>query len=248
MTVGAKKPPPKCCVSFSSYINDSIVPCPTCACGCAANPKPTCSTNATAMPLPYSALTLAPANRTAQLLAWASIIHTPVPNPLPCPDNCGVSINWHVVSDYSNGWSARMSLFGWDNVTHPDWFAVIEMPKAVPGFERAYTFNATEIPPTNTSMVVQGLEGYNNYLLGSYVVKTGASVLQSVFSFTKKTTPGIEIKRGDGFPTRVWFNGEECALPDSFPTSGTLRMASPTGLGVVGLLVCTLLLGLFALV
>ena len=98
-------------------------------------------------------------------------------------------------------------------MTHPDWFAVIEMPKAMPGFERAYTFNAT----TNTSMIVQGLEGYNNNLLGSYLVKTGVSVLQLVLSFTKKTTRGIEIKNGDSFPTRVWFNGEECALSDFIP-------------------------------
>ncbi|KAG0577580.1 hypothetical protein KC19_5G166100 [Ceratodon purpureus] len=247
VTEGPRKPPPKCCVSFSSYHNDSIVPCPTCACGCKANPQPTCSANTSAMLLPYSALTLAPENRTAQLLAWASILHKPVPNPLPCPDNCGVSINWHIVSDYSNGWSARMSLFGWDNVTHPEWFAVVEMPKALPGFEKAYTFNATKIPPTNTSFVVQGLTGYNNYLLGSNLVKTGVSVLQSVISFTKKLTPGIQVKGRDGFPTKVWFNGEECAMPDSFPTSGALRMASPTVLGVFVLLVCTLFLDPFEL-
>lgn len=119
-----------------------------------------------------------------------------------------------------------MSLFGWDNTTHPEWFAVVEMAKAMPGFEKAYTFNATKVPPLNTSVVVQGLEGYNNYLLGSSLVKTGVSVLQSVFSFTKKTTPGIVVKGRDGFPTQVWFNGEKCAMPTTFPTSGGLKMAT----------------------
>lgn len=164
------------------------------------------------------------------MLAWAGINHSPVPNPLPCPDNCGVSINWHIVSDYSQGWSARMSLFGWDNTTHPEWFAVVEMPTALPGFEKAYTFNATKIPPKNTSLVVQGLEGYNNYLLGSSLVKTGVSVLQSVFSFTKKQTPGIVVKGKDGFPSQIWFNGEKCAMPDSFPTSAGFRTVAAPGL------------------
>lgn len=191
------------------------------------------------MLLPYSALTLAPGNRTNQILAWASIQHTQVPNPLPCSDYCGVSINWHVVSDYSKGWSARMSLFGWSNITYPDWFAVVEMPKAMPGFEQAYTFNATKIPPTNSSFIVQGLSGYNNYLLGSQLVKTGVSVLQSVLSFTKKRTPEIDSLKGDLFPNKVWFNGMECAMPDTFPTSGALSLASPS---LVSTLVSTLVL------
>jgi hypothetical protein len=57
----------------------------------------------------------------------------------------------------------------------------------------------------------------------------------------EETTPGIEVKGGDGFPTRLWFNSDECAMPDYFPTSrgGALRMGSPTALGVFVLVVCT---------
>jgi hypothetical protein len=83
-----------------------------------------------------------------------------------------------------------MSLFGWNNVTYAVWFAVVEVPKAMPGLEKAYTFNATKIPPTNTSIVVQGLEGYNNYLLGNSLLKIGVSVLQSIFLFTKRPLQG----------------------------------------------------------
>lgn len=247
-STGATKPPPKCCVSFSSYLNDSIIPCPTCACGCAAKPQPTCSTTTPAMLLPYSALTDRPANRTDKAVVWANMNHFPVPNPLPCLDNCGVSIHWHIVSDYSKGWSARMSLFGWSNDTHPDWFAVVEMPKAMPGFEKAYTFNATQIlaSPSNTSFVVQGTPGYNNYLLGvtSPSVKTGVSMLQSIVSFAKGSTPGIDIKGKDGFPSKIWFNGDECAMPDTWPTSEALRMASPsTVLAAFLILIWTLSFG-----
>lgn len=244
VTTGPKKPPPKCCVSFSTYLNDSIVPCPTYACGVLPNPNPAqCSTNASAMLLPYSALTIRPENRTAQILAWANILHEQVPDPLPCPDDCGVAINWHIVSDYTKGWSARMSLFGWSNVTYPDWFAVVDMPKAMAGYENTYTFNGTLVPPTNTSLVVQGKPGYNNYLLGSDQAKTGVSVLQSVISFTKASTPGIDVKGGAGFPSSVWFNGDECALPDTWPTSGALRVTPTAFVGALLLLLGTLLFG-----
>lgn len=46
---------------------------------------------------------------------------------------------------------------------------------------------------------------------------------QSVISFAKKKTPGISIKAGDGFPTRVFFNGEECALPTTIPTASAVK-------------------------
>jgi hypothetical protein len=68
MTKGAKKCAPKCCVLFSSFNNDSIVPCSTCVCGYKANAQPACSSNALAILLPYSALTLASRNQTAQML------------------------------------------------------------------------------------------------------------------------------------------------------------------------------------
>ena len=51
-----------------------------------------------------------------------------------------------------------------------------------------------------------------------------AGKLQSVISFTKTTTPGISIANGDGFPTKVWFDGQECSLPESLPTAGAFRI------------------------
>ncbi|KAF3571474.1 hypothetical protein F2Q69_00060383 [Brassica cretica] len=40
--------------------------------------------------------------------------------------------------------------------------------------------------------------------------------MQSVISF-KKHLGSLNIPRGDGFPKRVFFNGEECELPKYFP-------------------------------
>lgn len=238
----ANKPPPKCCVSFSKYTNDSIVPCRTCACGCPANPQPACNPKASAMLLPYSAITMHPENRTRQILAWADINHNKnIPNPLPCQDYCGVAINWHVVSNFTGGWSSRMTLFDWSDTTYPDWFTVLQMTGAYDGFQQAYSFNATQMTimngtaPDNTSIMVTGLEGLN-YLMAA--TNRSAGKLQSVFSFTKKLTPNMRER--DYFPEKVWFNGEECAMPQGFPlSSGAIRTRG--GAFGMGILVCYIL-------
>jgi len=227
----AKGTSSKCCVSFSAYYNESVIPCKTCACGCPKNTERTCSTTAPAMWLPSDAVLVPFENRTAKAYAWAGIKHLPTPNPPPCGDNCGVSINWHLLSDYNKGWSARVTLFNWGETNFADWFTAVQMDKAAAGFEKMYSFNASaiEIGGVNNTIIMQGLEGLN-YLVGE---TNGANPRtdprvpgkqQSVISFTKKTTPGISVVRGgDGFPKKVFFNGEECSLPSVLPTSGASR-------------------------
>ncbi|KAL2338983.1 hypothetical protein Fmac_013429 [Flemingia macrophylla] len=224
----AKGTSSKCCVSFSAYYNDSVIPCKTCACGCPTNTQKRCSTTAPAMWLPPEALLVPFENRTAKAVAWASLKHLPVPSPMPCSDNCGVSINWHLFTDYNKGWSARVTLFNWGETNFADWFAAVQMDNAAAGFEKMYSFNATTLDGVNNTIIMQGLPGLN-YLVAE---TDGADPLrdprvpgkqQSVISFTKKTTPGINVARGDGFPTKVYFNGEECSLPSFYPTSSGFR-------------------------
>jgi hypothetical protein len=113
-------------------------------------------------------------------------------------------------------------LFNWEDVDMANWFAAIVMDKAYDGFEKAYSFNGTAVG--NNTIFMQGLEGLN------YLVKqtnmSGSDYLvpgkqQSVLSFTKKLTPGINVVAGDGFPTKVFFNGDECAMPQRFPKSSS---------------------------
>ncbi|KAH7544325.1 hypothetical protein JRO89_XS15G0149400 [Xanthoceras sorbifolium] len=210
----------RCCVSFSAYYNESVIPCSTCACGCPDTDK--CNPNARAMLLPSEALLVPFVNRTAKAKAWASIKKRPIPKPLPCPDNCGVSINWHINSDYTSGWTARMTLFNWEDFPFEDWYTAVRMDKAFAGYENVYSFNGTKVIRGNKVLFFQGLKDMN-YLVGETNgtdPKKDPRVpgkQQSVISFTKQHTPGINIQAGDGFPTRVYFNGEECALPTVFP-------------------------------
>ncbi|XP_059280761.1 COBRA-like protein 7 [Lycium ferocissimum] len=224
---------PRCCVSFSAFYNESIIPCPTCACGCPSNTARTCSTKAPALLLPSQALLVPFDNRTKMSLAWADIKHLPVSNPLPCGDNCGVSINWHLFTDYRGGWSARITIFNWDESPFIDWFTAVELDKAAPGFDKVYSFNGTMLDGVNNTIFMQGLEGLN-YLVAE---TDGANPekdprvpgkQQSVISFTKKNIPAVNIPAGDGFPTKLYFNGEECSLPKVLPTSSSSRISSFT--------------------
>ncbi|KAL9236348.1 hypothetical protein vseg_011031 [Gypsophila vaccaria] len=213
----------RCCVSFSSYYNDSVVPCNTCACGCDSLPEDRqCSTKAPAMLLPSESLLVPFDNRTAKAKAWASIKHLPVWDPMPCPDNCGVSINWHVDADYKNGWNARMTLFNWGETAFNDWFVGVQLGKASKGYEKAYSFNGTLLRDVNDTIFLQGLKGLNYLIAETNGTKPSDPRVpgkqQSVITFAKKLTWNLNIHRGDGFPTKVLFNGEECSLPRIIPT------------------------------
>ncbi|KAL2341714.1 hypothetical protein Fmac_009654 [Flemingia macrophylla] len=224
----------KCCVSFSAYYNESVIPCNTCACGCNNNIERTCSAPSPAMLLPPEALLVPFENRTEKALTWAELKHLHVPNPMPCGDNCGVTVNWHVSTDYRNGWTARVTLFNWGDTSFADWFLAVEMEKAAKGFEEVYSFNGSALESVKDTIFMQGKEGLN-YL----VAETDGSnprkdprvpgKQQSVISFTKKATPGIDVAGGDGFPTKVFFNGEECSLPSVFPSSAAGRMEVSLG-------------------
>ncbi|GER36505.1 COBRA-like protein [Striga asiatica] len=249
VTCNMTRPKPKqakCCVSYSAYYSDSAVPCPTCACGCEPeDEKPRCDADANPLLLPTSALLVPFANRTEKALAFARIKHHAVPRRLPCADNCGVSINWHIDSDYKNGWTARLTLFNWDDYAFADWYTAVQLKKAGPGFDKVYSFNGTKLGDRDRTIFMQGLPGLN-YLVGE-VNGTHPDrdprvpgKQQSVISFTKKGVPHLNVPGGDGFPTKLFFNGEECALPKELPKrNGAGRGASVPLLSVVALGVLT---------
>ncbi|XP_042484195.1 COBRA-like protein 7 [Macadamia integrifolia] len=225
---------PKCCVSFSSYLNDSVIPCKTCACGCQSNPSHTCSATTPALLLPPDAALVPFANRTNLTTAWAQIKHWPVPSPMPCGDNCGVSINWHLYTDYSTGWSARVTLFNWGGNNFADWFAAVKLDKATPGFQAMYSFNASVLPGingVNNTIFMQGLSGLN-YLVAEAPAsdpKANPPVpgkQQSVISFTVKNIPNLDLLGGDAFPSKVFFNGLECSIPSLLPSKGDRMVAT----------------------
>uniref|UniRef100_A0A3Q7FS12 COBRA C-terminal domain-containing protein n=1 Tax=Solanum lycopersicum TaxID=4081 RepID=A0A3Q7FS12_SOLLC len=205
----------RCCVSYSAYYNDSAIPCNTCACGCDNSAK--CSQHAPGLLLPPEALLVPFANRREKSLYWAKLKHYRVPKQLPCGDNCGVTINWHIDSNYKSGWTARITLFNWGAVNFVDWFVGIQFKKTGSGFAQAFSFNGTLLRNINDTIFLKGLPGLNYLMAEVDGRKPGDPRVpgkqQSVLRFNKKHLKGIDILKGDGFPTKLLFNGEECALP-----------------------------------
>ncbi|KAK6937333.1 COBRA, plant [Dillenia turbinata] len=185
---------PKCCVSFSAFYNNSVVPCPTCACGRNNTLNKVRSANAPALLLPPELLLVPFENRTETAF-----------------------INWHVQSDFNGGWTAKISILNWGDASFANWFAAVELDKAMAGFEKAHSINANVLDCSDNTSFMQGLKDMN-FLLSETEGKNPKKDLphpgyqESVISFTKKRTPGIDVISGDGFPTKGYFNGEECAL------------------------------------
>ncbi|CAF1929196.1 unnamed protein product [Brassica napus] len=118
-----------------------------------------------------------------------------------------------------------------------DWFAAVDLDKAGLGYENVYSFNGSRVPPNNQTIFFQGLRGI--FLIGLTNGTHPArepkvpGKMQSVISF-KKHLGTLNIRKGDGFPKRVFFNGKECKLPKFFPKKSTgLRLS---GIGFLPLI------------
>ncbi|KAI9185936.1 hypothetical protein LWI28_012156 [Acer negundo] len=159
------------CVSFSAYYNGSVIPCNTCACGCPDTYK--CNPNAKPMLLPSEYLLVPFSNWNVKAKAWAKLKKFPIPKKLPCSDNCGVSINWHINSDYASGWTAQVTLFNWEEFPFEDWFVAVKMDKAYDGYENVYSFNGTKLTNVAKTIFFHGSKDLN-YL----VAETNGSDLQ----------------------------------------------------------------------
>jgi hypothetical protein len=156
---------------------------------------------------------------------------------MPCGDFFGVSLSWHVSADYNKGWSARLALFIWEDVDMANWFAAIVMDKA-------YAWRLREGVLVQLHRSGQEHNLYAGFggaqLLGEayqheWIRLPRAGKQESVLSFTKKLTPGINVVAGDGFPTRVFFNGDECAMPQriSMSSGSSTRLSSGLAFGLV---------------
>ncbi|KAK6921024.1 COBRA, plant [Dillenia turbinata] len=197
---------PSCCVSFSSFYNDTIVPCPTCACGCQNNS--TC------------VIELLFCRSDSKILSVVGV-NTPTNDNTPllqCTDNmCPIRVHWHVKQNYQLYWRVKIAITNFNyRMNYSQWTLAAQHPN-LNNVTQVFSFDYKPLvpyPSTNDSGMFYGIKYYNDILMeaGPDGNVQSELILQKDFNtFT--------FKEGWAFPRKVYFNGDECAMPppDVYP-------------------------------
>ncbi|CAL9779838.1 unnamed protein product [Musa acuminata subsp. burmannicoides] len=195
---------PTCCVSLSSFYNDTIVNCPTCTCGCQNNA--TQPGSCVEGDSPY----------------LASVINGPGKNsftPLvQCTSHmCPVRVHWHVKLNYKEYWRVKIAITNFNyRMNYTQWNLVIQHPN-LDNLTQLFSFNYKSLTPyggINDTAMLWGVKYYNDFLMeaGPY------GNVQSELLFRKDPST-FTFEKGWAFPRRVYFNGDNCVMPppDSYP-------------------------------
>ncbi|BAU01396.1 hypothetical protein VIGAN_11062100 [Vigna angularis var. angularis] len=197
---------PTCCVSLSSFYNNTVVPCSTCACGCQGN----------------SSLTGDCVNPDSPHLA--SVVSNPGPDkssiaPLVrCTRHmCPVRVHWHVKLNYKEYWRVKVTVTNFNyRMNYSDWNLVVQHPN-FDNLTQLFSFNYQSITPygsINDTAMLWGVKFYNDFLM-----QAGSDGnVQSELLF-KKDKSTFTFDKGWAFPRRVYFNGDVCVMPppDAYP-------------------------------
>eukprot|EP00271_Cylindrocystis_brebissonii_P014352 TRINITY_DN35681_c0_g1_i1.p1 TRINITY_DN35681_c0_g1~~TRINITY_DN35681_c0_g1_i1.p1 ORF type:complete len:460 (-),score=51.62 TRINITY_DN35681_c0_g1_i1:1375-2754(-) len=227
-TAKSAKPAHKCCVSLTSFYSSKVIPCATCACACGNYTAKSNICNVTGgdtKPWLWSdGLTNLYNEPTARLCS---------------PDGCPVSIHYHLKENYYDYWRAKITITNRDLYQNwSNWNLVVEHPNFA-NFTEAFSFNASQITPfdQNTTAIFWGLPEYNSILLDAG--NTGN--VQSELLFAK--IPEFTLDHGWGFPRRIYFNGEECVMPSTFPplpSAAHRSVALPLSISLGGFVLATI--------
>ncbi|KAL6498606.1 COBRA-like protein 4 [Orobanche hederae] len=184
---------PTCCVSFSSFYNETITPCPSCACGCEEN-KDKCIKMGINTPRKDN---------------------TPL---LQCTHHmCPVRVHWHVKVNYKDYWRVKVALTNFNyRINYTQWTLVVQHPN-LNNVTQVFSFDYKPLVPygsINDTGMFYGMKFYNDLLMeaGPFGNVQSEVLLQ-------KDKDAFTLRQGWAFPRRVYFNGEECMLPppDSYP-------------------------------
>ncbi|CAL1389596.1 unnamed protein product [Linum trigynum] len=193
---------PTCCVSLSSFYNDTIVGCPTCACGCQNKTAGSCVNSKT----PHLASVVSPPGKTDL---------TPL---VQCTSHmCPIRIHWHVKLNYKEYWRVKVTITNFNyRMNYTQWNLVMQHPN-FDNLTQIFSFNYKSLTPYdgfNDTAMLWGVKFYNDFLSQAGPLGNVQSELlfrkdQSTFTFEK----------GWAFPRRIYFNGDNCVMPppDAYP-------------------------------
>ncbi|XP_030550833.2 COBRA-like protein 1 [Rhodamnia argentea] len=223
---------PTCCVSLSSFYNDTVVSCPTCACGCQNNatmPGSCVEPNS-----PYLASVVSNAGRNNPLVRCTSHM-------------CPIRVHWHIKLNYKEYWRVKVTITNFNyNMNYSQWNLVAQHPN-FDNLTQSFSFYHEPLMPygtINDTAMLWGIKFYNDLLM-----EAGPSGnVQSELLFRKDAST-FTFEKGWAFPRRIYFNGDNCVMPppDAYPwlPNASIRWGvSRFSLGLI-LLVLVLHSGLF---
>ncbi|GAU47499.1 hypothetical protein TSUD_285290 [Trifolium subterraneum] len=213
---------PSCCLSLSSFYNETITPCPHCACGC--QNKKNCVKN------------------DAKILSMVGV-HTPKKDNEPlmqCTHHmCPIRVHWHVKNNYKDYWRVKIAVTNFNyRMNYSLWSLAIQHPN-LNNVTQVFSFNYKPLVPygsINDTGMFYGMKYFNDLLM-----EAGAKGNIQSEVLLQKNQDTFTFKQGWAFPHKVYFNGDECMLPppDSYPF---LPNSAPASLLTFKALIFSLLL------
>ncbi|CAL9031465.1 unnamed protein product [Prunus brigantina] len=195
---------PTCCVSLSSFYNETIVSCPTCACGCQNNATDPGSCVEPNNPYLASAVSGPGKSTNAPLVQCTSHM-------------CPVRVHWHVKLNYKEYWRVKVTITNFNyRMNYTLWNLVVQHPN-FDNLTKIFSFNYKSLTPyagLNDTAMLWGVKFYNDLL-------TQAGPLGNVQSelLFRKDTSTFTFEKGWALPRRIYFNGDNCVMPspDAYP-------------------------------
>ncbi|XP_073526230.1 uncharacterized protein [Phyllobates terribilis] len=194
---------PTCCVSLSSFYNDTLVPCPTCACGCRGNGTQCVNSESSASHL-ASSVTSSGKSSDAPLIQCTNHM-------------CPIRIHWHVKLNYKDYWRVKVTVTNFNyNMNYTLWNMVVQHPN-FDNLTTSFSFNYKSLTPydgLNDTAMLWGVKFYNDFLEQAGPLGN----VQSELLF-RKDAATFTFDKGWAFPRRVYFNGDNCVMPspDAYP-------------------------------
>ncbi|KAJ0971063.1 hypothetical protein J5N97_019022 [Dioscorea zingiberensis] len=211
---------PSCCVSLSSFYNDTIVSCPRCSCGCQVpGPVKKCyrqACSSTILDDESDTLLQMPNGEDVEEEAVMCTQHM-----------CPIRVHWHVKVSYKGYWRVKVTITNFNFLrNYSDWNLVLEHPN-LRSLLQVFSFSYQPLivyPGTNDTGMFWGIPYYNTMLL-----KHGENGNVQTEMILKKDPGDFTFNGGWAFPRRVMFNGRECVmpLPESYPSLPNAAAAVP---------------------
>ncbi|WJX80831.1 hypothetical protein P8452_63775 [Trifolium repens] len=196
---------PTCCVSLSAFYNETIVPCPTCACGCQSNSSQSGSCVNPNTPHLASVVAGDGKNNLSPLVQCTSHM-------------CPIRIHWHIKVNYKEYWRVKVSITNFNyHMNYSNWNLVVQHPN-FDNLTQLFSFDYKSLNPygtINDTAMLWGVKFYNDFL--NQAGPNGN--VQSEVLFRKDDMSTFSFGKGWGFPHRVYFNGDNCVMPppDAYP-------------------------------